>query len=266
MQILLSGATYGPEYWDLPYRPDRYSYVAAMAASGHGTLNLDRLGIASSDHPPADQLTVAMHATALHQVVSQVRHNLRPAAVVVVGHSLGSAVAQLEAAIHHDVDGLILTGALHAEPTGAPEFLASLIPAAQDRRLAARPTGYLTTSPGSRGRLFYHAGRMVEPDVVLQDEQHKETLAAAELQTLPQALDPAVAAAIDVDVLTVVGEYDNLWRPDGTGPLEQEKDLFTAAPSTAELVLPDAGHATNLHRNAADWYTQTLHWLQRFGS
>src|SRR5712675_837809 len=64
LQILVSGSTYSHLYWDWPTAPE-YSYVRWMAEHGYATLNLDRLGIGISSHPPGEQVTVEAHAAAV---------------------------------------------------------------------------------------------------------------------------------------------------------------------------------------------------------
>ncbi|HSG40212.1 MAG TPA: alpha/beta hydrolase, partial [Thermoanaerobaculia bacterium] len=52
-QITLHGITYSHLYWDFPFQPETYSYVRRATAAGYAVLNLDRIGIGQSDHPPA---------------------------------------------------------------------------------------------------------------------------------------------------------------------------------------------------------------------
>jgi hypothetical protein len=72
VQILVHGFSLSPVYFDPPYRPERYSYVRAATAAGYTVLNLARLGVGRSDHPPAMELTTDHHAYMLHQVVDAV--------------------------------------------------------------------------------------------------------------------------------------------------------------------------------------------------
>lgn len=270
LQILLAGASYTASYWDFPVQSAHYSYVQAATSRGYATLAIDRLGTGASDRPPAEKLTVALHGEALHQVVGHVRSGaipgVRPRQVVVVGHSLGAFVAQWEAARYGDVDALVVTGALRAAPVGAAELVASLVPAQLDPRLAGAPLGYLTTREGTRGELFYNLAT-ADPIVVAADEATKDTLSAAELATLGDATDAAVAAAIDIPVLIVTGEFDNVWCPSGCdapdSPARTEASAFISAPVVDTLVLSDAGHVVNLHPNAGEWYSVAGQWLDR---
>ena len=51
VQLLLHGVTYGQHYWDLPFQPEKYSYVAAANQAGYATLNIDTLGVGGSFRP-----------------------------------------------------------------------------------------------------------------------------------------------------------------------------------------------------------------------
>ncbi len=270
LQILLSGATYGRSYWDPPLGSGRSSYVQAMTRKGLATLNVDRLGVGDSAHPPAAQLTVSAHAYVLHQLVDAARDGTLGAAferVVLVGHSLGSAIALVEAARYGDVDALVLSGFLaHAAPVGAPALIASLQPAQLETRFASLPPGYLTTRPGTRGDLFYHRPG-ADAEMIALDEQTKETVSGAELATLGQASDADVSEAISVPVLSVVGEYDNVFClsscAESSSPAFAEAEHYPNAPCFSSAVTSAAGHAVNLHRTAPHFFALARTWVLR---
>ena len=56
--------------------------------------------------------------------------------VILVGHSVGSVEAWIEAARYHDVDAMIVTGALHALSPDLPALQSDLYPAADDPEFA----------------------------------------------------------------------------------------------------------------------------------
>jgi pimeloyl-ACP methyl ester carboxylesterase len=61
--------------------------------------------------------------------------------VIIVGHSLGSIEALIEAARYHDVDAMIVTGAPHALTPSAPAFVQNdFYPAASDPKFASPPS------------------------------------------------------------------------------------------------------------------------------
>jgi hypothetical protein len=51
LQVLVHGACYTHEYFDLPYQPESYSYVEWAHRNGWAVLNIDRLGNGVSSHP-----------------------------------------------------------------------------------------------------------------------------------------------------------------------------------------------------------------------
>ena len=271
LQVLLSGATYAGVYWDFPLDRPHHSYVEAMRRSGHAVLTLDRIGTGRSSHPPAAEVTFEAQVHTTHQVVQAARRGvfggMRFKRVVTVGHSLGSAVALVEAARHQDVDGLILTGFLaHATPVGAPELLASLQPASLEPRFKDRPAGYLTNRPRTRGDIYYH--RLgARRAVIALDEATKDTVTVGELSGLSAASQRSVDEAIRVPVLSVVGEFDNVFCATScaatSSPVFAERAHYPNAPSFETYVQPNAGHVVNLHETAPKWFAAASDWLAR---
>lgn len=185
LQALLPGATYNGTYWDFPLDPRRHSYLEAMRRSGHAVLDVDRIGTGLSSRPAAAAVTFDANVYVAHQLVQAARRGkfggIRFERVTTVGHSLGSAIALVEAARYDDVDGLILTGLLpHAPPVGAPALIASLHPASLEPRFHAVPLGYVTNRPGTRGDVYYHRPG-ARAEVIALDEQTKDTAAPLEL-------------------------------------------------------------------------------------
>lgn len=77
IQVALHGATYGHLYWDWPYQPALYSYMRYATAAGYAVLNIDRIGIGRSSHPPADAVTIEPNAYVVHQIVQALRSGNR---------------------------------------------------------------------------------------------------------------------------------------------------------------------------------------------
>src|SRR5215213_9434549 len=212
VQITLHGSTYSHLYWDWPFEPETYSFVRRATAAGYSVLNIDRIGIGQSDHPPAAAVTIGANAYVVHQVVQALRSGdlvvpafgrIRAERVALVGHSLGSVISIEEAATYGVVDGVVLTGVSHTVTEHLGEIFAVLYPANLDPLFAGRniPDGYLTTLPGTRG-VFYSLPS-ADPLVVAIDEQTKETVTAAELDTAFPAL--ALSTGIHVPVFVIVG-------------------------------------------------------------
>jgi pimeloyl-ACP methyl ester carboxylesterase len=274
LQILLHGATYSHIYWDFPYQPGRYSYVGAMSCAGYATLNLDRLGIGASSHPPADALTGTSEAYVTHQLVQlALSGGLDGEAferVVLVGHSLGAFIAVSEAGTYGDVSGLVLSGNIHndGDPATWDSFLSALVPAQQvSPRFANLPDGYFTTAPRNRNFFYYLPG--AEPAVIAIDDATRETL------TFSEADGDDMSAAIHVPVFASVGKFDGFngcvssCGPGGPPPppdgLAAEAAYFPNAPSFDVYVQPRAGHDQNLHVTAPDFYAAVRSWLASHG-
>lgn len=121
INILVHDAGTGGWFWDLPGVPGS-SYAGRLADRGETSLVLDRLGFDASPLADGNSTCLGAQATMLHQVVQNVEAGIyrfvdRPGAavphgaqVVLHGHGVGAAVAQLEAAEFDDVDGLVVMG------------------------------------------------------------------------------------------------------------------------------------------------------------
>jgi len=277
LQILLHGASYNKEYWDFPFEPQRYSYARFANQRGYATLAIDRLGTGESDRPEPELVSVHESASTIHQIVEAVRsgqhlddsgQRLRFRRIVLVGNSFGSNIAWTEAGIYGDVDGLILTSISHDQnPPGAPLTQTLAYPANLDPKFAGLglPDGYLTTIPGFRDELFYHLPGADE-DVIAVDEELKDTLPVGML--FDQFTTYDLTQNIHVPVLNVVGDFDTLscQLPSCTesGSIENEGDNYPADACYTQLIVPNAGHAINLHENARSWYRVAQRWVRDF--
>lgn len=266
--LLLAGASYSRRYWDIPDPKftTRYSFVRAALAAGYATVAIDRIGIGKSTHPPSQQVDMAQNASVAHQVVQGLRagevesHGPDVAfdKVVLVGHSLGSLMAFLEATEFQDVDGLVVTGATHGLRAGAAEFFFSqLQPANQVPRFARLhlDPGYLTTIAGTRDEIFYAPSTDFDPKVILGDELTKETVTGLEFAGAVAAL----SAPLDVRAPTFIlmGELDGIFCSHSPGDggadcssaaalIAQEAPLYgSQTPCMEAFITPEAGHNVN---------------------
>jgi pimeloyl-ACP methyl ester carboxylesterase len=272
VQITLHGATYSHLYWDWPVQPETYSYVRRATAEGYAVLNLDRIGIGQSDRPAAADVTIAANGYVVHQIVQALRGGdlvvpsfgrISAERVVLVGHSLGSVISIQEAATYGDVDGVVLTGASHTITPALNEVFAVLYPANLDPRFPGAPNGYLTTLPGSRDVFYYQPSR--DPLVLAIDEQTKETVTTAELDTAVPAL--FLSPGIHVPVLVVVGDHDRAFCGEPTcsasGSLDDEASFFAPDACVETAAISGAGHDLNLQFQAPIAYDAVLSWMNR---
>jgi hypothetical protein len=278
VQLLVHGGTYNSAYWDLPYRPERYSYQRDMAAHGYATFAADQLGAGASSHPLSLPLSVFAAAEATHEVVGHLRAGrvggVGFAKVVTVGHSVGSGVVAVEAATYHDVDAVVLSGITHlpALPVLALGAALGLQPAFLDdqpARLGGDPL-YFTTRPGARAGLFYAADD-ADPAVIAADEATKDQVSVPGMGTV--ALFGIVLPAtrgITVPVFQAVGQKDVLFCgllalrdcSNAAALRAQEAPYYGDPSKLSTFVLPGAGHSLGLHENAGAYRDATRSWLR----
>jgi pimeloyl-ACP methyl ester carboxylesterase len=275
VQLLVHGATYDHDYWDFPVGDGYYSYVRAATRVGYATFNVDRIGAGDSSHPESSQLDISAGAVALHDTITALRSGAVGGAafshVVYVGHSFGSIHGWVEASRYHDVDAMIVTGALHTFPPAAlAASLAAIYPAVNDPRFAdsGLDPGYITTRPGTRGPLFYYPAT-TDPQVVAADDASKDVATLAQLfQVLPMVQAPTPADApsrqITVPVLVIVGENDALFcAPDcaDRAAVQQAEAPFYAPEAHLHVVvIPRTGHDLALSTTAPVTDAVSLAW------
>lgn len=273
VQILMSGITYDSHYWTLPPALGQPSYVAAQQARGYATLTLDRLGSGKSTHPAADEVNYDVDVNAVHDAVNALRNGLGNTSfsrVFLVGHSFGSGVMLGEASRYNDVTGIVLSGFAHAAGPKATELPGALVSAESDPITAPSdpPDGYLTTAVGKRSYFFYDTSD-ASPVTIAADEATKSTVTSGEVATLGSPYDMTLAAGLKAPTLLALGGKDALscgGQPDISCTsvdelLTYEKGVFTGGNQLDGYILPGAGHAMNLARNAADWYAKAADWM-----
>lgn len=265
--VLIPGGTYNASYWDIGYTPEIRSFRLAMNQAGVATLALDRLGTGSSSKPLSTLLSASVQATAAHQVIQSVRP--RFAKVVVGGHSIGAAMAMIEAGRYHDVDGVLVTGMTHRmNLVSVIPTLAQMMPAPLDPNLPGRDAGYLTTDPGTRYAAFHTPGPY-DDAAMAYDESTKDVFAATEAVdslTLTTVVTPA-SQQITAPVLLVVGNDPNFCGTLGSDcsspeALRASEAPFFGTPNLQTYILNGYGHAIDYAPDAPDYFGVTAGWLK----
>ncbi|MDB5446169.1 MAG: hypothetical protein JWQ97_1486 [Phenylobacterium sp.] len=276
--VLVHGSFYTHLYWDFPYQPEVYSFVAWAYERGFATLNIDRLGAGESSHPPGLVLDLPRNAEALHQVIRTVRDEgvagVRFERVVAVGHSLGSYTAGLMQADSGSADAVVLTGSTGLNVIGVADtpqaresFQRRFTPVLEDPRFAERTglyDGDYVTMPTERlARAFYRSPPADERLIEI-NETLKGTMTAGESRTMGISAD--ACARISAPVLVQVGLYDAMYYdPRRRADLSEiYARAVAAAPAnfTFDPPVPDTGHNLALHPNARASYERIAAWLQ----
>jgi pimeloyl-ACP methyl ester carboxylesterase len=265
-------------------------------------MNVDRIGIGKSSHPLSLQITIPGQAFAMHQLVTKLRSGVLGTAfdrIIIMGHSMGSAVAETEAAAYDDVDAVIATGlGTRKNGVGLAQLFATFVPAFTQSRFAGKglDAGYLSTMVGTRGNSFYYKPN-ADPAVIAEDDATREPVTATELGTIAPVVVPGVAAPVTVPVcaasiplcvspllgiirgpsadirvpsLFVLGQKDALICG-GSGTdcssaeaVKAQETPFWGTDCLGVRLVPDAGHDLSLQRNAPDWYATVAAWVHDF--
>ncbi|ONI83548.1 alpha/beta hydrolase [Saccharothrix sp. ALI-22-I] len=271
VQVLIPGGTYNSSYWDISYAPESRSYRQAMNKAGIATLAVDRLGTGRSSRPLSALVTASTQAHAVHQVIRKIRPRFEK--VIVGGHSIGSAMALIEAGLNQDVDGVLVTGFTHRMNlvTVVP-VLAGMVPAALDPQLRgyALDLGYLTTAAGTRYGAFHTPGPQV-PQAIGLDEATKDVFATSEAVdtiTLNNVVIP-FTRLVDVPVMIAVGNDTHFCgQPLGSDCTSaealraSEAPFFSDAARLHTYVLDGYGHSINYAPNAPDYHRAVVEWAR----
>jgi pimeloyl-ACP methyl ester carboxylesterase len=273
----VAGATYDRYYWNPPGQPAKYSYVRAANSAGYATLDIDPLGTGTSSHPLSALVTVPTTAHTVHQVIQAARHGSLGRAfsrVILVGHSMGTAVAWNEVANYHDVDALIASDNVHIpSAVGAVNGAITLYPAFLDPKFAKAglDPGYLTTRPGTRSSAFYNVAN-ADPTVIADDEALKQTVTATFMATYFAEDVNLDTSRIRVPVLIAAGQRDSIMcgllgtNCSTSATLLSAEAPFYGNPATClqSYVLPQAGHDIDLSVGASNFFSVANRWANRW--
>lgn len=276
--LLVHGGFYTHAYWDMPYRPEVYSFVEWAYERGLATLNIDRLGNGDSDHPAGAELDLAMNAEAVAEIIDHIRQDgvsgERFTRIAVVGHSFGSLTASHAQAISGCADALVLTGVPGANvhdlgPDEDPTSRAARVftPALEDPTMADRSdrldADYYVTRAAVRTKMFFRVPP-TEPGIIAVDDRLRGTMTLGEIRTMWQGFD--VSADIDVPALVQFGQHDRYLYDPVTEPdcrrIHEDAIRRSHARATHAPLVTDAGHCLTLHPGAHEGYEVIGAWLR----
>jgi pimeloyl-ACP methyl ester carboxylesterase len=209
--LALHGGNYNHKYWDVPnINGHEYSFARYMAEQKYAVLAIDQLGTGESSKPSGDLLTLDNTASAVHQVITQLRSGAGGVGyafgrIVTVGHSLGSINAVYEQGTYHDADAVVTKGLGHV-PHELP------IPGSVIGEMLQHE--YFPFPDDVRGAGFYYA-QGADPDVIAYDGANlADLLARGQLvTTIFTTFDPSAGrvGAVNGPVLVQMGEFDSLF-------------------------------------------------------
>jgi pimeloyl-ACP methyl ester carboxylesterase len=263
--------TTGGWFWRFPDR--RYDHVGNLARAGHVSLVLDRLGYDDRHDVEGTATCLGAQADMLHQVVQRIRTgdyrstSVRPRArdVVVAGHAVGAAIAELEAASFDDVDGLVLMSwsdsgpSLRAVQEAAVQTQACL--AGGDPRVERPGYAYFGQSRRDFRELLFHSAT---PVVQRRAAALRNPDPCGDALTLGPmvAENNLLSRSVDVPVLLLFGAEDVLNRPEAA---ELQQHGYRPGSDVTAQVLPGTGSALPLEQTAPRTRRLVSSWTcQRF--
>ena len=257
--LLLHGVSQGAYAWDLPVDAHRYSVARPLAAAGYPVVAIDRLGYGASTHPPGRTLTIDRQADVTRQIVEALRMGTYRAApplaydhVGIVGHSIGTEIAELCVGQSGGVDVLVATGYTHTTSIGLALIIVPEV-------IRAFLIGYLYfgDTPPNRAALFYHPGSAV-PAVVARETASANLTPSGEVTSVVGRPSSLVMSAITIPVLLVLADNDRLF-PASQGAFEAT--LLPAA-TVSQITVPQAGHLLFLHPHGPNAVSLIIDWLR----
>ena len=231
--VALHGGSYTTQYFDSP----KHSVMGLIPRLGYTIIGIDRPGYGDAQDAP---LGFDAQVEVLTPVIAQLwqEYGDRSAGVFLYGHSIGGMIALLIAAAkpNFPVLGVSMTG------SGAimrEQALAAFSGASQ------APTSHVDLPHEAKMGLMFGPPWTYEATVAAADPKRDVPLATAELRDALKWQErlPSAAAAVDVPVHFVVGEYDGIWHGD---KLNETKQLFQKAPFVDVYQQRQSGHDVEL--------------------
>lgn len=247
--IALHGGTYSSRYFDLP----GYSLLDRAEALGLPILAPDRPGYGGSPALAPEAMTLKGNADFLAQALGSAWTTYRGQArgVVLIGHSIGGAIALMIAAQPLDwpLLGVAVSGVGLRSPPQAGEAWAALpdlpmidLPAPVKDEVMFGPAGSFTPDMPAASR---------PADAAVPRTEILDIVTAWEAQV------HGVAARIRVPVHYRQAEYDRLWIVDDA-EVAGVRDALSSAPRKDVAMVPETGHCMDFHRVGAALQVQQL--------
>jgi pimeloyl-ACP methyl ester carboxylesterase len=236
--VALHGGTYTSAYFGVAGGPSG-SLLEIAARNGFAVLNVDRPGYGESTLLPEEENTFARQAEILDHAIAAALEWWPAPGVVLVGHSIGGMIS-LEIAARHPRWPLVAVATsgngARIPAGGAAEALGSLplsglvdLPVPERDGVMFGPAGSFTEAARSAAHGSYAPTPFIE--LVRAPVWARERLGS-------------VAAAVEVPVLTVLGDHDALWDSSAEARADYES-RFTVPVSAP--VMPSTGHSIDHH-------------------
>ncbi|MGW2051843.1 alpha/beta hydrolase [Streptomyces sp. NPDC001858] len=245
--VCLPGGGYNASYFDVP----GYSLIKAARREGFPVVSLDRPGYGGSTALKGE-ISFRRNAEVLQRAIAELwhRHLSNAPGIVLVGHSVGGAIALHLAAGDRTwpLLGVSVTG-IHDESQRSNEALKS-----------AAPGSSMEFSREHLLRFMYGPQDTYDPSVLGLAEHAGSPVPVAELVEVAGrwGTDSAgIAAKIEVAVHYGLAEHEGFWHSSDE-TVAAFGNAFTAAPSVAARRVLGSGHNIDHHYVGAAFHKEQL--------
>lgn len=252
--IALHGGTYSSAYFDI----DSFSLLDRASRLGFNIIALDRPGYGRSTRLPAGEATIVNNAARLDEAIAKIWARRRGSAcgVIIIGHSIGAAIATAIAARQPawPLLGIAISGVGLAPPPQAGEAWAALPdlemidlpPEMKDAVMFGPEHTYLVEAPEHLHRADAPVPRAELIDIVTGWPESAR----------------AIAAAVRVPVHYRQGEFDRLWVTDHAQVLTFGAAFTTSGDVDARLYR-SVGHCIDFHELGPAFHLEQLAFVMR---
>ncbi|KAK4188449.1 Alpha/Beta hydrolase protein [Podospora australis] len=276
--IATHGLNFDRRYWDPELDKKKYSFVEWALSQNYSIFYYDRLGVGKSEQVSGYVAQLPNQVAILTELVKLVKSGIyvgktgKPTHTVLLGHSFGSALSMQALGLNHNlVDGLVLTGfssnGTYVNPFGFATAIAPRIAAQQQPgKWRQLDTGYLTGADLFTSVAAFFKAPYYDVTVARYADDHKFPFAVGELITTNAVSKYPFNFTGAALILT--GKYDLIYCTsdcDGGVLVNPIKDVFTRTRSFKTVSFPKAGHALNLHLNAASSFKVITDFLRKNG-
>ena len=285
LTVYLHGLGFDEVFWRFREVPG-LDFASELAARGHASLTIDRLGYGASTTPANGTTGSCLGAQAdiAHQIVEQLRRGayaieegVAPAfdEVVLAGHSVGGAIAQIEAYSFGDIDGLLVME--WADLGFSADITVAFVQAGLDCVLNPNGYSYMGHTDADFDHLFFNTKRPLLPALPILDKPPTADPAVIAAVNEIRSQDPcgdklSVPAAIvvstvgvaliDVPTLLLCGGDDAIFPAPAC---DVQRLRFLAAKDLTATTIPLTGHAATIGFTAAGVRDAVSSWLSARG-
>ncbi len=283
--LYLHGLAFDERFWRFRELPD-LDFAAKLSDRGHASVTIDRLGYGESTTPANGTLGSCLGAQAdiAHQIIEQLRsgeysieHGTAPSfeRVAIAGHSVGGAIAQLEAYSFGDVDGLLVLE--WADLGFSPDITVAFLQTGLDCVLSSDGYSFMGRTDSEFDHLFFNTQRPLLPMLPLIDKQATADAAVISAVNEVRSKDPCGdklsipasivlsivgLAKIKVPTLLVCGGDDAIFPPPAC---DVQKLRYPNVRDLTAQTIPRTGHTLTLGFTAEEVRGVVSDWLLDHG-